>query len=198
MGNVSHGSICSEISMTFPFCYVHLPSSTTDPLGSLRQVTQRFWALCSHLYHKENTPMVVTGIQQAIKSEALRCGRCCVSVVLKLVLSLSLLCFGPPLHTCGSKPVQPDVQVCPIPSKSHCALEDDVMPNMDTKGNAASDRETEGGKSNSPRVLAPVTRALLQGQRPRPCHWAMQFQLPGLPPPLAPHIGLPGPTCRLP
>lgn len=41
--------------------------------------------------------MVVIGIQQAIKSERLRrCGRCCVSVVLMFVLSLSLLCLSPP------------------------------------------------------------------------------------------------------
>lgn len=64
---------------------------------------------------------------------------------------------------------------------SLCALEDDVTHHMDMKGSAASDRETEGGKSISPRVLAPVPRSLLQGQRPRPCHWAVQSQLPGEP-----------------
>lgn len=122
MGNVSHGSICSETSMTtLPFCHVHWPRSTTDSLGSLRQVSQHFRASCSHLCHKENIPVVVTGILQTIKSEGLRrCGRCFVSVVLMFVLSLSLLCFGPPLHTCGSKPVQPGVQICPIPSISLC------------------------------------------------------------------------------
>lgn len=126
--------------------------------------------------------MVVIGIQQAIKSEGLRrCGRCCVSVVLMFVLSLSLLCLSPPLHTFRSKPVRPcstSAQICPIPSNRHCALEHNVTPSMDMKGSTASDREIEGGQFISPRVLALVLRPLLQGQQPRSCHWSVQSQLP--------------------
>lgn len=60
--------------------------------------------------------MVITGIQQATKSEGLRrCGGCCVSVVLLFMLSLSLLCLGLPFHTCGNKSVQPGVQISSFP-----------------------------------------------------------------------------------
>lgn len=134
--------------------------------------------------------MVITGIQQAIKSEELRrSGRCFVSgsYVHTVIVIVMLWSLSP---TCGSKPVQPGIQICPIPSKSHCALEDNVTHSIDMKGSAASDRETEGGNSISPRILEPVPRPLPQAQRPRPCFWAVQSQLPGEPSSrssLAPH-----------
>lgn len=66
----------------------------------------------------------------------------------------------------------------PISSKSWCALEDEVTPGMDMKGNPASDGETEGGRSAGPEVLASAPRSMVLGQGPGHVTGSLT-QLPG-------------------
>lgn len=94
----------------------------------------------------------------------------------------------------------------PISSKSWCALEDEVTPGMDMKGNPASDGETEGGRSAGPEVLASAPRSMVLGQGPghvtgsltptsRRAELDPEQPCSLLP---TPRPGLPGLKCRLP
>lgn len=98
---------------------------------------------------------------------------------------------------------------CPnilIPSKSRCALEDNVMPSIDIKGSAASDRETERGKPISKgswhQCQGHYFRAKgpghVIGQCNPSCQESQALAPPLYPQPPARQIGLPGPKCRLP
>ena len=168
-----------------------------------------FWASCFHLY-QGGEYSYTPGVQQAInKPEGhRRCGRCCVSVVLMFILSLSLLCLGPPLHT--SVPHSTTEQAISTRYPFHPGMPHSIQVSLCLGGQCdaqheherewASDRETEGGKSISAgswsqcqghycraRGLGHVT-----GQLNPSCQESQ-----ALPPPLAPHIGLPGLTFIL-